>query len=97
MPNDLGSILNAFTKLGNTSQISLSSIERIVEMLKTDEGRTLVDLISQSSNNSLKTAAASAMNGDADSAKKTILEFLSTKEGTALASKLAGMFGNMSK
>lgn len=68
-------------------------LEKIIEILKTEEGRALLNLAAQTNSNPLKTAAASAMNGDSESAKKAFMEFMSTKEGAALASRLAAILG----
>jgi len=91
MPNDFETILKALTSSKNGQ---IPGTEHIMQMLGTDEGRALINMIAQSGSSSLKSAANSAMSGDSESAKNFFLQFLSTKEGAAMASKLSAMFGN---
>ena len=74
---------------GQPGQKGTANMEQLGALLKTEDGKRLLTLLSQGGADSLKTAAQAALRGDERSARAAMLSILNTKEGAELAKKIA--------
>ncbi len=80
--------LEALGMLLSRSGKSTGSFDKYKALLDTPEGKKVLQNLSGEGGDALKKAAGEAAKGDADAAKKLIMNLLSTKEGAALAKQI---------
>lgn len=65
-----------------------ASLEKLGELLKTEDGQRLLTLLANGGSDTIKTAAQAALRGDENSAKLAMMSLLGTREGAILAKHL---------
>ena len=88
MPNDLETLARALLA-SSTGQKTGKSMEKLGALLKTEDGRRLLTLLAAGGADTIKAAAQAALSGDEAGARAAMAKLLSTREGAALAQKLA--------
>jgi len=69
----------------------LSNIDRIRSYVNKPESKKLITLLAGKGGDALKNAAAAAVDGDQDTARRLLSSLLSTPEGAALAKAVLDM------
>ena len=88
MANDMENLARALLA-GMQGQKSAKSLEKFQTLLKTEDGRRLLNLLANGGADTIKSAAQAALAGDEAGARAAMMKLLSTREGAQLAQKLA--------
>ena len=94
MPNDYEALARALMNAKQGPKLA-RGLERLNTALKTEEGRQLLQLLSQGGGaDKIKVAAEAMLRGDNNAAMNAVSSLLSTKEGAALIPRLMEILGN---
>jgi len=93
MANDLEALARALLA-SSSGQKTGKSMEKLGALLKTEDGRRLLTLLAGSGADTLKAAAQCALSGDEAGARAAMMKLFSTREGAALAQKLAAVMNS---
>ncbi|NCB04841.1 MAG: hypothetical protein EOM69_04885 [Clostridia bacterium] len=92
MPTDYENIARALLRTPQGSKI-IKGLDRFNAVISSESGRQLLAMLGGSGGEALQTAARTASAADRDPARVLLSSLLSTKEGTALASKIVELIG----
>lgn len=92
MPTDYENIARAFLKTPQGGKI-IKGLDRFNSLIASETGRQLLTMLGGSGGDALQAAARAASAAERDPARVLMSSLLSTKEGTALASKIVELIG----
>ncbi len=91
MANDLETLLKQLADQPQAKK-AIGDIDKYKSLIDSKEGKALLGGISDSGKETIKQAASAAAAGNADSAKRLIMNMLSTPEGSALAKQAMQLY-----
>ena len=92
MSNDYEALAKALMNTKQGTKVA-KGIDKLGTLLKSEDGRKLMNLMVAGGTDVIKDAAEAALAGDTASAKKMMAALLSTKEGAELAVRIAETLG----
>lgn len=94
--NDMERLARALMA-GQQGRQAAGSIEQLGALLKTEDGKRLLNLLAAGGADTLKTAAQAALRGDEQTARTAMMTLLKTREGAELAKKLSAVLSQSSR
>ena len=91
---DFEALARALLASRQGNQNTAGMIEKLNTLLKTEDGRRLLNLLASGGSDTVKVAAQAMLRGDEATARTAMLSLLGTRDGAILAKRLSDAFGN---